>query len=92
MLHFEYEDPIKEVFAIEAFSGMSNLRFLRLKGINLTGNFDQKLENLRWFCWEMCPLTCLPSEFCPQKLIILELPRSKMRALWELNMVGTPSL
>ncbi|XP_074356926.1 uncharacterized protein LOC141696707 [Apium graveolens] len=90
MLHyFESKDPTKEIsFSTEAFSRMSKLRFLHLKGIILTGNFEQTLEDLRWFCWEQCPLTCLPSEFCPQDLIILKLPHSKITALWELNMVS----
>ncbi|WOH10111.1 hypothetical protein DCAR_0729573 [Daucus carota subsp. sativus] len=62
---------------------MSRLRFLYLEVVNLTGSFEQTLEDLRWFCWDRCPLKCLPSEFYPHKLVILELPHSSMRTMWE---------
>ncbi|WOH09196.1 hypothetical protein DCAR_0728651 [Daucus carota subsp. sativus] len=66
---------------------MSKLRFLYLKNVNLRGSFEQTFENLRWLRWECCALKCLPSDFCPQKLVTLKLPHSEMRSLWELNMV-----
>ncbi|KAL8090391.1 hypothetical protein AgCh_039750 [Apium graveolens] len=87
--YFEYEDPFKGVsFTTETFRRMSKLRFLYLKGVNLTGSFKQTLEDLRWLCWDRCPLICLPSEFYPQKLVILELTHSKLRTMWELNIVS----
>ncbi|XP_063943682.1 TMV resistance protein N-like isoform X2 [Daucus carota subsp. sativus] len=75
-------------FSIETFKRMSKLRFLYLKYVNLTGSFEQTFEDLRWFCWEHCPFECLPFEFYPQKLVILELPYSNMKSMWELNMVS----
>ncbi|XP_017234964.2 disease resistance protein RPV1-like isoform X2 [Daucus carota subsp. sativus] len=87
--YFEYEDPFRgESIAMETFRRMSKLRFLYLKGVNLTGSFKHTLEDLRWFCWDRCPLMCLPSDFDPQKLVILELTHSKIRTMWELNMVS----
>ncbi|KAL1809929.1 hypothetical protein ACET3Z_026919 [Daucus carota] len=67
----------------ETFKRMSKLRFLQLGVVNLTGSFEQTLEDLRWFCWDRCPLKCLPSEFYPHKLVILEFPHSNMRTMWE---------
>ena len=67
---------------------MSKLRFLHLDCVELTGSFEEKFENLRWLCWKWCPLEYLPSTFYPQKLVILELPHSKLRTMWELDMVG----
>ncbi|KAL8090584.1 hypothetical protein AgCh_039871 [Apium graveolens] len=75
-------------FSTKAFKRMSKLRFLYLKKVDLAGSFEQIFEDLRWLCWDYCPLKSLPSEFDPKKLVILELPHSSMRALWELNMVS----
>lgn len=47
------------------------------------------LEDLRWFCWDRCPLKCLPCEFYPRKVVILELPHSQMKTVWEKNKVST---
>ncbi|KAL8090680.1 hypothetical protein AgCh_039931 [Apium graveolens] len=89
MLHnLDYKNPFKEVsFSMETFRRMGKLRFLFLKNINLTGKFEQTLEDLRWFCWARCPLKCLPYDFCPQKLVMLEFPKSKLRTLWKVSPV-----
>ncbi|XP_063942312.1 disease resistance protein RPV1 [Daucus carota subsp. sativus] len=64
---------------------MTRLRFFYLDGISLTGKFKLTLEDLRWFCWNQCPLECLPFDFSPQKLVILELPASKLTTMWEVS-------
>ena len=74
-------------YAAETFKRMSKLRFLYLKNVDLTGSFEHTFIELRWLYWEHCPLKCLPFDFSPQKLVCLELPGSKMRSMWELNMV-----
>lgn len=85
--NFDYQDEFEEVsFNTETFKEMSNLRFLHLDG-DLTGSFEQIFEDLRWLRWDWCPLTGLPSEFDPPNLVILELPNSKIRQMFELNMV-----
>lgn len=79
-------------FETETFKKMSKLRFLYLKDVSLTGSFEQTFKDLRLLCWNNCPLKCLPADFYPQKLVILELPWSKMRTMWELTMVGIVSM
>ncbi|KAL8087618.1 hypothetical protein AgCh_037679 [Apium graveolens] len=76
-----------ESFTLEAFKKMRELRFLYLRKVHLTGSFEQTFQDLRWLCWDWCPLKCLPSEFYPLKLVILELHHSNIRTMWELNMV-----
>ncbi|KAL8087617.1 hypothetical protein AgCh_037678 [Apium graveolens] len=66
---------------------MRKLRCLKFEKVNLTGSLEQKFEDLRWLNWKQCPLECLPSEFYPQKLAILELTYSNIRTMWEVNMV-----
>ncbi|KAL8087615.1 hypothetical protein AgCh_037676 [Apium graveolens] len=71
----------------DTFKRMRKLRFLKFEKVNLTGSLEQKFEDLRWLNWKHCPLECLPSEFYPQKLAILELTYSNIRTMWEVNMV-----
>ncbi|KAL8101932.1 hypothetical protein AgCh_033727 [Apium graveolens] len=86
---FYYQDALEGVsFKTESFKKMSKLRFLYLKGVNLTGSFEHAFEDLRLLSWEGCPLKCLPAEFYPEKIVILELPCSKMRTMWELNVAS----
>ncbi|XP_063943078.1 disease resistance protein RUN1 isoform X2 [Daucus carota subsp. sativus] len=86
--NFIYGNEVEEVTVkTKSFKRMSKLRFLYLNNVNLTGSFKQTFEDLRWLHWECCPLKCLPSDFYPGKLVILEMPRSNMRMMWELNMV-----
>ncbi|XP_063949885.1 disease resistance protein RPV1 isoform X2 [Daucus carota subsp. sativus] len=79
---------LEESFSTKSLRRMTRLRFFFLDGINLTGKFKLPLEDLRWFCWNHCPLKCLPSDFCPEKLVILELPNSKLTTMWKEKMVS----
>ncbi|XP_074333532.1 TMV resistance protein N-like isoform X2 [Apium graveolens] len=78
---------VRTRFAAKQFIKMSRLRFLYLDHVDLTGSLTNTFKDLRWLYWWGCPLKCLPSEFYPQKLVFLALPRSKMRTMWELNMI-----
>ncbi|KAL1828124.1 hypothetical protein ACET3Z_006536 [Daucus carota] len=85
--NFNYHKALEGVTIVtKTFKRMSVLRFLHLSSINVCGNFEQTFENLRWLHWDHFPLKCLPSGFCPQELVSLALPSSKMRTFWELNM------
>ncbi|XP_074359275.1 TMV resistance protein N-like isoform X2 [Apium graveolens] len=75
-------------FTTETFKRMSKLRFLYFEKVNLTGSFKHMFEDLRVLSWDCCPLKCLPSDFYPEKLVILELPQSNMKTMWDLNMVS----
>lgn len=83
------EPSVRNSFAAKTFRRMCKLRFLYLKNVDLTGSFKQTFIDLRWLYWWGCQLKCLPSEFDPQKLVFLALPGSKMKTMWEPNMVGT---
>lgn len=90
---FYYQTALNGVsFNTETFKRMSNLRFLCLNYLSLIGSYEQIFEDLRWLCWEFCPLKCLPSEFYPQNLVVLKLPHSKLRTVWEVTMVGIVSM
>ena len=39
-------------------------------------------NNLRYFCWERYPFKSLPLGFCPEKLVEIHLPGSRIKKLW----------
>ncbi|KAL1804500.1 hypothetical protein ACET3Z_033147 [Daucus carota] len=82
------EDANGISFTAEAFKSMSKLRILYLNNVNISGSFEDTFEDLRWLFWRNCPLNFFPSGFYPINLVTLELPMSKMRTDWELNMVS----
>ncbi|KAL1828015.1 hypothetical protein ACET3Z_006427 [Daucus carota] len=71
----------------ETFKRMGSLRFLLLRDVNISGSFEQTLEDLRWLTWNGCTLQNFPSEFFPWKLVFLALPCSKLRTMQGLNRV-----
>lgn len=82
------EDANGISFTAEAFKSMSKLRILYLNNVNISGSFEDTFEDLRWLFWRNCPLKFFPSGFYPINLVTLELPMSKMRTDWELNIYG----
>ncbi|CAL5348647.1 unnamed protein product [Camellia sinensis] len=66
----------------KAFAGMPKLRLLRINHVHLCGNFEHLFEELRWLCWHYCPLEYLPSNFHPEKLVILDMQFSRLKTLW----------
>ncbi|KAK1382292.1 hypothetical protein POM88_020027 [Heracleum sosnowskyi] len=55
-----------------------------LRGSSFTTKTFKRMSKLRFLHLE----ECLPSEFNPSELVILELPGSKLRTVWEQNMVS----
>ncbi|XP_065879958.1 disease resistance-like protein DSC1 isoform X2 [Euphorbia lathyris] len=76
-------------FSVEAFMKMKNLRLLDVHGaygdrkIHLSGEFECLYYQLKCLSWEGYPLKCLPSNFNPKKIIIIEMPHSSITRLWE---------
>ncbi|KAG5244840.1 disease resistance protein [Salix suchowensis] len=78
-----------------AFEGMYNLRLLKfyypydlvLRGeervrIHLPQGLHSLSNELRILDWCYYPLKSLPSNFFPEKLVVLEMPRSQLEQLW----------
>lgn len=76
-----------------AFEGMSNLHFLkfyknsleRKKEVRwqLPKRFNEFPDELKLLSWPGYPMIYLPSNFCPEYLIELRMPNSKLKKLWE---------
>ncbi|EOA14874.1 hypothetical protein CARUB_v10028200mg [Capsella rubella] len=80
----------------KAFKNMRNLRFLKFytnswEGVKevkwiLPDEFDEFPTKLKLLSWPGYPLKQLPATFCPEKLVELRLPNSKiLEKLWKGN-------
>ncbi|XP_020867167.1 disease resistance protein RPS6 isoform X1 [Arabidopsis lyrata subsp. lyrata] len=87
-------DEVKKVrIHKNAFDGMTNLRFLkfykssleRKKGFrwDLPERFNDFPDKLKLLSWPGYPMRCMPSNFCPEYLVELRMPNSKVEKLWE---------
>ncbi|KAK4263346.1 hypothetical protein QN277_028769 [Acacia crassicarpa] len=66
----------------KAFRSMVNLMLLQINDLRLEGKFKYFPSKLKWLKWQRCPLTCLPSDFWPHELAILDLAHSNIESLW----------
>uniref|UniRef100_A0A1J3FHX6 ADP-ribosyl cyclase/cyclic ADP-ribose hydrolase n=1 Tax=Noccaea caerulescens TaxID=107243 RepID=A0A1J3FHX6_NOCCA len=77
----------------EAFNGMSNLRFLKMynkkwnqqKEVrwHLSGGFNYLPHKLKLLTLDGYPKKCMPSKFCPENLVKLQMRGSKLKRLWK---------
>ncbi|KFK27273.1 hypothetical protein AALP_AA8G360700 [Arabis alpina] len=93
-IDFKYSEIENELYRSDrAFESMSSLQFLRLDGnyIQPISYLSQSMNYLprkvRLLHWEHFPMTCLPSNFCPEFLVELNMPDSELEKLWEGNQV-----
>nr|XP_008382440.2 disease resistance-like protein DSC1 [Malus domestica] len=65
------------------FKVMSNLMMLTVVnyGTYLAASLDLP-SSLRYLEWHGYPLNSLPSKFCPENLVELHMPRSRVKKLW----------
>ncbi|XP_027336565.1 TMV resistance protein N-like [Abrus precatorius] len=73
----------KACFKTKAFKKMKNLRVLQLDYVQLTGNYGYLSKRLRWVHWHGFPSTCLPSEFCLENLVAIDLRHSNLKIVWK---------
>ncbi|CAN7043733.1 unnamed protein product, partial [Brassica rapa subsp. trilocularis] len=92
-------DEIDELYLHKnAFTGMHNLRFLKIYSklfrevkLQLPENFDYLLPKLKLLHWDDYPMRCMPSKFRPENLVKLRMKDSKLEKLWE-GVVALPCL
>lgn len=76
------ENGNQVVVHTKPFKSMVNLRLLQVNHVKLEGKFKFVPHELKWLQWQGCALKTLPSDFCPQKLAVLDLSESKIEKLW----------
>ncbi|VYS56217.1 unnamed protein product [Arabidopsis thaliana] len=72
-----------------AFEKMTNLQFLRIGGdcsrVYFPPSFNYLSRRLILLAWDQFPMTCLPSNYNPQSLVVLSMLESKLKKLWDGN-------
>ncbi|KAJ8528537.1 hypothetical protein K7X08_022229 [Anisodus acutangulus] len=61
----------------KTFEKMAKLRVLQINHVQLYGSFQYLPQSLKCLRWYYCPLKCLPSDFCLENLVILDMSFSK---------------
>ncbi|KAB1224990.1 TMV resistance protein N [Morella rubra] len=72
-------------FKTEAFTHMKNLRLLQIDDVNLTGSYEYLSKELRWLCWQKCPLEFLPQHLYLENLVVLDMRHSNVKQIWKKN-------
>jgi hypothetical protein len=73
-------EPIKLQLKSQ-FLNMENLRLLILRNVHGCGRLENLPNGLRLLDWPGCPLSSLPSSFCPQNLVALNMSNSRLKKL-----------
>ncbi|XP_039167587.1 disease resistance protein RUN1-like [Eucalyptus grandis] len=79
---FLFPSELKREFTTEQFQTLPNLRFLAVRGAKLIGDSRNLLYDLRWLMWRGRP-AFVATNFCLEKLVILDLSRSDISERWE---------
>ncbi|XAR49365.1 hypothetical protein NMG60_11032545 [Bertholletia excelsa] len=67
----------------DAFSKMHNLKFLKLKCVQLRGSYENFPRRLRYLKWHKFPLKLIPSNFAMDELVVLNMKYSSLKYLWK---------
>ena len=57
---------------------MENLKFLMASNVDTCGDLKYLPNKLRVLDWPGFPSSSLPSNFCPPKLVVLNMPKSQL--------------
>ncbi|XP_058184927.1 disease resistance protein RPV1-like isoform X2 [Rhododendron vialii] len=71
----------------KAFEKMNNLWLLHLDYVHLTTIYEHISRRLLWLSWKGFPLDCIPWNFSMEKLVALDLSYSKLKKVWNGNMI-----
>ena len=76
MLHSP--NPITVQLYTKAFKRMENLKFLMVNNVLISEELKYLPNGLKLLEWDQDPFS-LPSNFCPQELVVLNMPHSCIR-------------
>ncbi|KAI6705478.1 hypothetical protein NL676_008440 [Syzygium grande] len=71
-----------KTYTSKEFSKLPNIRFLKLHGAQLDGDFENQLSELRYLSWLRCPQELLAINFHPINLVVLKLSDSIITEDW----------
>ncbi|KAF8034915.1 hypothetical protein BT93_C1057 [Corymbia citriodora subsp. variegata] len=70
------------ILTSDDFMKVPNIRFLKIDGGNLSGDYMNLFSELRWLSWKYGPSELLVTNFCPKNLLILDLSWSRISNFW----------
>ena len=70
-------EPTTLQLEANCFEKMKNLKFLIVGNVDICRGVEYLPNGLRLLDWQGFPLSSLPSNFCPQKLVSLNMPQSQ---------------
>ena len=71
-------EPSKLKLEPKSLEKMKNLKFLMVSNVDICRGLNYLPNELRVLDWPEFPLSSLPSNFDPQKLIALNMPESRV--------------
>ena len=77
MLHSP--QPVTVQLHAKAFKRMENLKMLMVDNIHIPEPLKYLPNGLKFLKWSKYPFQTLPSKYCPQQLVIMEMPSSRIR-------------
>ncbi|XP_048133570.1 disease resistance protein RUN1-like isoform X2 [Rhodamnia argentea] len=75
-------DIWSNIIASEELAALPNLKFLRVKGLDFSGNFKNLLFKLIWLSWQPWQVTFHAYNFHFNKLLVLDLSHSNIEDDW----------
>ena len=63
----------------EQFLKMKNLRLLIIRNLHSSGHLEYLPNELRFLDWPGYPFSSLPTNFCPKKLVALNMSGSRLQ-------------
>ncbi|KAJ6978676.1 disease resistance protein RPV1-like [Populus alba x Populus x berolinensis] len=71
------------ILSTDAFRKMTDVKFLQLNYTNFDGSFEHFPKNLIWLCWHGLSWSSIPNHICLEKLVVLDLSRSRLVYAWK---------
>ena len=71
-------EPSKIQLELKCLEKMKNLKFLIASNVEICADLENIPNKLRVLDWRGFPLSSLPSNFHPQKLTMLNIPKSRV--------------
>lgn len=59
-------------FKTSSLAKMTKLKLLQLKHVKLVGSY-KNFPELRWLCWQECPLKTIPSRLLMSNLVAIDM-------------------
>ena len=81
------QTPLFPVLSTNAFRKMQNVKFLQLNYMKFNGSYEYFPKKLIWLCWHGFSLGSIPMHLCLEKLVVLDLSRSRLVDAWRGKLV-----